>query len=436
MNRIRKNKKRKYYSVNPCLKSLLLILCLLASPLSSRELSWDRVEVIAPSTPDTDVYTQVVVAARTEAWGIDPSFQGEAWLWSDGPYIRPFHVKFAAKNKGVMAVPLKFDMPVMQRIEAYWLTGVIQTWSNPVVPVEPGYQGLRLYWGKLGDCAEPGLEFCVSDDDELEAKSAVHGIPGNPVVLPALLKQAGDETWWILLNPGLARKAKESLRERIKNCNGRDELMAVVKDSADDLLPALVYAPPSRGAALIRKVPGVSSLLGPKNSDSLPPGLLVWSGPDDKSERLAEFLRRTGPDLAAALVSGQVRAVVPDQGGLIGVWSRDREATSLWNALRQGNAYASWGGRIIVDWAGHLTPGKGSQSIMVAGYGPREEAAVFQAEADALNPVMISATDDFKMELPLDGKNLRPGPRCLLAVDEPGSPRNGHALAGPLLMPQ
>ncbi|HUT54054.1 MAG TPA: hypothetical protein VM658_11745 [bacterium] len=395
---------------------MVLALWCAAAPISGREPSLGRVEVMAPSTPRTDVYTTVAVVARTETWDIDRDFRGEAWLWTDGPWIRPFHVKFVAADRGVIFQPLKFELPALQRIEAYSLTGVIQSWSDPVFPVADNYRGPRLFWGKLGDCAAPGLDFCIAEHGE-RPPAAGPGKPalGVPLLITGLSKQAGAETWHIIINPGLDPAAQTALVENLKAAAKPEKILEIFAEQEGGLL--LAVPPVGKGLAL-------------------PPHLLVVTGQPDDASPAGGFMEGFKNSWPAARGRGTVMAAVADRDGWIGVWSEGDEAPSIWKALGRGDAYASWGGRTFIDWKGNFSAAaaNGALRIMVAGRGPREEVSLLRDSGGELGQAASWSTDDFRLDRSFRGAAPGGASRFFIAVTEPGSPRGSHALAGPLLI--
>lgn len=374
-----------------------------------------RVQVICPSTPTTDTYTPVSFAARTGSQ-IDKNFTGDVWLWTDGPWIRPFHVRFTRADQGIITLPLRFNRPVLQRVEAYSLTGVIETWSNPVVPVDESFLGERLLWGAFGDCNRPGLDFCITYEDGGE------NLP-KPVTLRAVLKKAGADTLLVLINPGLDRAAMEQLEKAIRGAKGRREFIELVKAHGQDVL--LVTGTGSGGRF---------------DSGPGPEGMKLTPGDEAGIEDAAPFLLRLGEaeldDImgghASGLPASRAAGLVPDDGGLIGAWCAGNDSVSVWRALRGGLCYASWRGRPIIDWRGNLpVPGNSSPGakVFIAGEGPREEVAIINTEGGV---VLSRATDDFSSMVHCGEATCAPGASHYIVLVEPGSDVRRWSIAGPI----
>lgn len=148
--------------------------------------------MLAPSTPTLDGYSPTYLVAR-RGGAVEPGFRGEVWIWTDGPYIRPYHHNFTSADRGLIRTPLKFQGGQLQRVESYQLgpDSTISLWSNPVLPAQPGEP--RLLWGAIDNCDQPGLDFCLSES-------------GRPPSLPGLaavgLRRTGKGAQIRVINPG------------------------------------------------------------------------------------------------------------------------------------------------------------------------------------------------------------------------------------------
>lgn len=365
-------------SYNPRMRRLRLILplCLLlflsfsASALAP-EREGTRVEVIAPSTPVLDDYPPVYI--RAERGGRpDLDYHGEVWMWTDGPWIRPYHILFTPLDQGVIRMPMRFSGPVLQRIETYELGNgaPISTWSNPILPVAEGAP--RLWWGAIDACAEPGLDFCLS------ASGAAPAVPGVVAVgLKAIVRRVGREQWRLVIDPDLAEADRDALEARLRHDNDR-RLDEAIASNRGSLL-------------LLREEMGGGPL----------PDLLLIPRP-------------TGADAIAVPVGAQ--ALAPSDGGLIGAWADVPTAAGIFHALKRGSAYAAWGGRILLA-------AEGGRQALIAGYGPREVVSILKPGAEGAWTKRETATDDFHLRLEL------PASPFVLLVEEPGMNGRRYALA-------
>lgn len=366
-----------------------------------------RVQVILPAFPEADRYEWMTVVARTEQWQIDRGFQGEVWLWSDGPYVRPSHLAFTRLDEGIIRSPVVLNLPGLWRIEAYLMTGFLHTWSNPVVVVPPEYPGPRLFFGKLEDCEEPGLDFCISTSPPHSAPLRPSPSPARPALLPALQKSFGDETWIILPSPPAAAE----LTPKISTAD-RSQLLRLLSENPDRFVVFLSSG--GRGEL-------------PHLSPSLAPVLLL--DPPSPSDS-------PSPELAA-LTAGLPRKpslVLPDRRALIAVWAKESSGHGLWRGLKNLTFYSSWNCRMIVDWSGKTArffPASASGSFLLAGNGPRLEVSVYAWTGNRLAQILSRQTEDFY--LLLDPRELSAASGDLfLHVSSPGHPRAARALAGPL----
>jgi hypothetical protein len=397
------NMKKKIISFAASITALIIVFS-----ISAGEPSLTRVQVICPAMPVTDAYTPVAFVARDESWEIDREFTGEAWLWTDGPWIRPFKVEFKADDRGVVYTPVRFNLPVLQRVESYSLTGTIHTWSNPVKAVKEDYTGPRLLWGMLEDCSEPLLDFCIR-----------HGVRNQPpphTVLSSSRKEAGKEVWHFLIDPALDNKIRSSLETQIAAANSLEDLIDVISSNGSRVL-------------LIREISG-------SDEGMTVLGLELPFFKDEVAEVSVPHLAAIGPpgkrasESIAHVNTDKVTAIVSGKGGFIGVWSDGAGPEAIWRALKAGDAYASWGSRIIVDWMG-VVNGNKDKNIFIAGEGPREEVTVIRAVDGEVRPIATRASDDYHLQAPRRGEAGAKSGRCLVEVIEPGSPRAGRAMAGP-----
>jgi hypothetical protein len=340
-----------------------------------------RLEVIAPSTPPLESYFPLTLVARTEAGALDPGYAGDVWLWTDGPWIRPFHVRFTAADRGVIRVPVRVDLGGLTRIEAYELGGAVQAWSNPMRPIEANGEQPCLLWGTLGS-DEPGLDFRLAPAESISAdRPGPEGGQAGPALLPTVAVAYRSERWVLALNPALPATGIRELAAALAAVSDR-KLVETVKAHEADLV-------------LIRPGPG-----GPGSVKTVPYLLL------------ADEARGGGPAPADAL------AVVAGEGGLIGVWSSGPDAAAIWSALRRGAAYASWRGRPLID----LSARAGGLHGLVAGEGPRE---VVSLSCPGGGAGLAWSTDADRLEFDRPGSAAG----CALELREPGSPRASHALA-------
>jgi len=383
----------------PMLFRILVPVLLLASfPVGAGEAGPTRVQVIAPAMPRMDEFVPLTLVARTGAGEIDRDYTGDVWLWTDGPWIRPFHVRFAGADQGVIRLPVKLERAVLQRIEAYDLGGVAHTWSNPVRPVERDYDGPRLLWGALDGSKELGLDFILGGEEEREVTELERlKEPRNayrPTRLPALTRKFKHETWQLLLNPALPPDDRKKLALSIGAAEGNSQLLPLITERAGDVL-------------LVRA--GVT----PEESIETPPYILMIDAAAEETE-------------VTKLISLRVLAVVAGPAGLIGVWSQGDDAASIWRALKSGAAYAAWGSRIMVDVT--ASPGGGLRGT-IAGQGPREVLSVLRLEGKKSREAWRQESDSDRIELDFRDPKAGPTGCFFLQVREPGSPHDGRAWA-------
>lgn len=403
----------------------LALLILGPALLLARDERITRVQVIMPSSPRADEYEMMTVVARTEDWQVDAGFVGEAWLWTDGPYIRPFHVAFTPQDRGVIVCPAVLNGLGLHRVEAYQLGGLIQTWSNPVLITPPEYPGPRLFWGRLEDCAEPGLDFCLSVNDQTSGTPAGPGRDG-PIVFASIKKDFERETWWLVPDPD--DPAGPDLINQIKAAHRREELIAVLAGHLDHVL---IFSTAGQASAPVPAKPKRKGLIGGRAAARA-------SEKTSLAFPVIPVLAPAGHDPVAWLVAAGPSAIVtvPDPQALLGVWAEGRDPGAIWKALQAGSFYAAGQSRIIIDWSGRgaelMSAEKGK--MLIAGQGPREVVNAYQWDGRQMKKVFSRATDDFF--LLLDARDARAAGGAtsplFLEVLEPGSPLGGHALAGPI----
>lgn len=353
----------------------------------ARERGLVRVEVIAPSRPLVDDYFPLTMVARSGSGAIDRGFAGEVWLWTDGSHLRPFHVEFRAEDQGVIRLPVRLELPRLARIEAYHPAGTLQTWSNPVWPREGGAEGRHqffagalpvfednagpgLYWGKLDDCAEPGLDFCLSSGPE-----DPRPMKAGPLVLPLLTRQIKGETWAVALDPSLGSDEKNDLASAINRAKRFQKLERIA--AAD----------------------GRAVVLGRIGDEPVP---------------LSELVEKDAPILIA-----------PGRDCRLGVWSDELSSAGIFRALSEGRAYCSCGGRIMM-WLIAAEGGK-AMTLFVAGHGPREQVRVYRKGGGSLAKAIEKESDDFSLQVALPAAAGGWGP-CYIEVIE----ADRRALAGPV----
>ena len=235
-----------------CLRFILPLCLLLFSSIPASALAPDRevtrVEVIAPSTPVLDDFTMTYILARRGP-APDPAYRGEVWMWTDGPWIRPYHIVFTAADNGLIHYRMKFSGPALQRIEPYELgpASTISVWSNPILPVAPGAR--RLLWGALDHCDLPGLDFCLSESGLPPA------LPGSAAVgLRVTWKQDDDRRLGSVTRPDgaegeeprLLAVTRNSVAEAVKKSAGAGNLLptdgGLIGVWVDAPTPAGIYA--------------------------------------------------------------------------------------------------------------------------------------------------------------------------------------------------
>lgn len=399
----------------------LLFSLIFAMSLTAGESPVTRVQIIAPSTPSVADYIPVTLVARTDSWDIDHDFTGDIWLWTDGPWVRPFHVAFTPKDHGVIELPLKFSLPVLQRIETYTPGGGHHAWSNPVMAKEEGYNGKRLLWGMMGECNEPGLDFCLTWD----------GTTAAQVGEMKIIKGYKNDPFYFLPKPSLDTGTKESIKKAVYS--GREA------SKIDSLYPDQVISIAYSVGNILTELHKqgnysfwpISIFIGVQTPS---PSIILTNEPDcaynlsDNWQIVWHFDSNIGLD--------KLIAVLPKEGGYIGVWADDDSPDSIWNALKKGEAYASWRSRIIIDWrlSNHLgSDKKGSIKVKVAGEGPYEEIHILKQEKGKMKKVLSKRTDSFHLEF--EYNNILKGSSYYIIVREPGSARKSHAIAGPIKFP-
>jgi hypothetical protein len=386
-----------------------------------------RVQVIAPSRPLADTYQTLTVVARAEDGSVDRAFIGDAWLWTDGPYLRPYHVYFRAEDRGVIQTPAMLELPVLTRIEAYQTDGVIHSWSNPVLPrarggerdyafvgvlpVDEQSSGPPLFWGRLDKCDEPGLDFCI----------AIEGGPLAPEGLPALtaIKTVVEgETWVMIPDPESDQDERNALVAALRAASDRKALYAVLGEHSSTLASIMLPPRVGPGNGLLGKVGGLI-VAGPDR----PPHILALA---DQAQPGRDLIQRLGlkNQLAAYSAADRLPSVIPSLDSNLGVWAVSDDPASLWRSLRMGLVYGSHQGRTLL-----LYPSEPDDQItlLVAGAGPREEVSILCWDGKDLAPLLSKSDDDFHLTI----RFADPGRPCFIEVHEPGPGRASTTLAGP-----
>lgn len=357
-----------------------LLLALILLGLTAFAGGWPgRLQVIAPSTPSLEEYFPLTLIARTEAGGIDRGYTGDVWLWTDGPWIRPFHVRFTPADQGVIRVPVRVELGGFCRIEAYELGGAAQAWSNPLRPIERNAEQPRLLWGAIGAEDEPGLDFrLVVGTPPAETEPDTGGGKPGPALIYAAAASLASGRWLIALNPELP-PAKARELAALFTTDSQLKLAAAAAAHAADV----VVLRPGENAAAVK----------------------------------APWLLLVNEEHLPGSVPAEALGAAADEGGLIGVWAAGTDAAAVWRALRRGAAYASWRARPLIE----LSAQSNGLHGLIAGEGPREVVSI-SCPGAAGGPSWSTDADRLVLERPGDFTG------CALELREPGSPRGSHAL--------
>ncbi len=365
-----------------------------------------RFRVIAPSSPVTDVYTPAAIMAVYESGEIAAGYRGDVWLWTDYPWVNPYHLVMKPEHKGIIVTPMKFNLPVMQRIEAYDPPSPsVHAWSNAVSPVKPDFKGYRLFWGVMEGGDDPVPDFRVADKDGPKRAEAKRRAVEGPLELRSVKARYRHETWIVIPDPSLEEAEQNRILEDMEGARTDGAALEAVRRMEPKI-------------ALIRGDLGS----GPYRSRNLiPEGLAMVGkpGPPSPGGRMAGAHKEkiSSTDLE------HIKAVIPDRSGYIGVWAKSDKPSDIWEGLKSGRAYAAWGSRVIIDWVNG--PG-----LTVAGNGPREEIEVMAVDGGAARKVAGEATDGYVLKMgPEAMRKVPSGSAALISVSEPWSPTGASAMA-------
>jgi uncharacterized protein DUF3604 len=377
---------------------IVLLIPLIVSSVSNEKQT--RVRVIAPSMPTVDEYSTVTIISKKETGEIDKDYTGKIWLWTDGPWIKPFNVFFRPEDDGVLNFPIKFNRTAPQRVEAYFPGDPeVHSWSNPIMPVYPDYSGQKLYWGKLGDCGEPGTDFCLTEGKNISKKNTDkkgrYKTFSKLVTIEAIL---GHETVFIVPDPSMPVKemADFIINVESKKSNG---LRAFLKKRRHDFLLARTVSPGMEKINLKADMFIVADQCLHENSFKESILKILTQLPDDRNTSL-----------------------VPQKDGLIAVWANDNKKSDIYDSLKSKRVYASWAGRIIIR--------KEKDILKIFGNGPIEE--VYYADSLTLENGLrqIDASDTNRLQINIgDMEKISPKTyRAFFLICEPSQNSGSCAL--------
>jgi len=383
----------------------------------------ERIQIISVSRPLADNYERLTLVARKANGEIDTSYDKEVCLWTDGYWMRPSRVRFRPENKGVLNLKIMLELAELTRIEAYRPGSSLHAWSNPVwpripptgeykfhgvLPTNEQNQAPPLYWGKIGACNAPGLDFCIANSNTAKGDF-------KPLLVNAVFKIVEGENWTIVPRPDLPESEKQKIKESVLEAENKKELYRSLREFNKTTANILVHTKKAGRdkTKLLTSTgdrPPLSVLVLPAFSDdetSVPAGLEILSGIGGKS----------------------LPAVVAGPGQLIGVWSKDKGPEELWKGLRAGRCYSSGKGRPLIFYSAACGE-SGKAIITIAGAGPRQTARLYEWDGREAGPVETYKSDDFRFSFSFTPRQAR---LYFLFVTGPDSAFfKGATFAGPL----
>ncbi len=383
----------------------------------------ERLQIISVSRPPADHYERLTLVARKANGEIDTSYDKEVCLWTDGYWMRPSRVRFRPENKGVLNLKVMLELDELTRIEAYRPGSSLHAWSNPIWPRIPHTgkqefygvlpdnernQAPPLYWGRIGACKGPGLDFCIGNSGTREGDF-------KPLLMNAVFKIVKGEKWIIVPRPDLPESEKQKIKKSVLEAENKKELYRSLRKFDESTTNILVRT---------KKAGRDKKKLLTSTGDRPPLSVLVLPAFSDDQTSVTDELK-----ILSGLSGKSLPAVVAGPGPLLGVWSKDRSPEELWKGLRAGRCYSSGSGRTLVFYSA-ADGESGKATITIAGAGPRQTARLYEWDGHKAGLVETRKSDDFRLSF---SYKPRQGRLYFLLVNGPDSLLlGGQTFAGPL----